>query len=475
MLRITNQDIITTKIDAYKAGIFEPIKLLPKQLEAMRLLTGQGNRQVLFGGAAYGGKSFLGCEWLLWNCLAYPGTRWFIGRAQLKQIRQSVIKTFKKVCKKHQIPEDEWKYNDITVEIKFKNGSEIIGVELAEKPSDEDFDKLGSTEYTGGWIEEAGGVGYRAYMVISSRTGRQLNKEYGLGDNMLITCNPSRNWLYTTFYKQHKDGTLPDNMSFLAAFAGENKFGDELYYQKLNNLTGRDRARLLVGDWEYDDDPLALIEYDSIVDIFSNDFIEPDYSKKRMVCDIALHGSDKFRIGVFYGDVLMDHIMLQKSGGKDVLTKIKAMQAKHGIKGSSIVYDADGVGGFIGKDGGFIPNAIAFNGNAAPIKRAKDEGKEYGNLKAQCGFLLAEKINEGRIWAKAVTTQEDQETLSEELGQIKKAEGNTDGKLRLMPKEQIIQNIGRSPDFSDLLLMAQIFDLKEGAMLKGTKRQIATN
>lgn len=150
---LTDDHVIGAKAECFKAGIFDVLELIDKQIYALQRLTDQETEEILFGGAAGGGKSWLGCEWLLWNCLAYPGTRWFIGRHHLKQIRESSIVTFRKVCKKHKIPIEWWKYNDQSVHITFKNGSEINAIEMMHKPGDPDFDGFGSTEFSGGWIE----------------------------------------------------------------------------------------------------------------------------------------------------------------------------------------------------------------------------------------------------------------------------------------------------------------------------------
>lgn len=479
----TIEEIIQTKAEAYKAQKFSCLDLFPKQEQALRLLFDNATKELLYGGAAGGGKSWIGCEWLLWNCIAFPGTRWFIGRKHLSEIRESTIVTFRKVCQKHGIPDDWWTYNDNKVKIKFANGSEIKGLELMQKPGDKDFDKLGSTEYTGGWIEEAAGIGVKAYEYLRSRIGRHLNDKYGIRAKLFITCNPSRNWLYSTFYVPWKNGTLPTIRVFIQAFVTDNTKRESGYMEQLESLTGEIRARLLLGDWEYEDDPLALIEYDAIVDLFTNDYLRPDNSKRRIIVDAALHGSDLFRIGVFYGDVLVEHTQMPKSGGRQIVAKVKGMQAKHVVRAFHVLYDADGVGGFIGEGGGFIPGAIPFHGNAAPIKREErkvnskqkvDGISEYGNLKAQCGYLLAEKINEGQMYAAAVTDESDREMLSEELAQIKRDKAATDGKLRLRKKELIIEDLGRSPDFSDLFLMKQYFDISEGVKRARRERPIGS-
>ena len=113
MILPTIDDIIKTKSDAFKCGLFGVLDLTIKQAEAMKYLTDGTTTQLMYGGAAGGGKSYLGCEWLLWNCLAYEGTRWFVARHELAQIRESTIITMNKVFDKHSIPKSFYKYDSI--------------------------------------------------------------------------------------------------------------------------------------------------------------------------------------------------------------------------------------------------------------------------------------------------------------------------------------------------------------------------
>ena len=53
---------------------------------------------VLYGGSAGSGKSFLGCMWLITNCLVYPKTRWLMGRARLNILKRTTLKTFIDIC-----------------------------------------------------------------------------------------------------------------------------------------------------------------------------------------------------------------------------------------------------------------------------------------------------------------------------------------------------------------------------------------
>jgi hypothetical protein len=455
---LTNDNLISGTITCFKAGVFEAIDLLPKQIQALKALTDTETDEILYGGAAGGGKTWLGCEWMLWNCLAYPGTRWAIGRHHLKQIRESTVVTFRKVCKKHGIPPEWWKYNEQSVHITFSNGSELIGVEMMHRPGDPEFDGFGSTEYTGGWIEEGGGVAAKAREVLGTRVGRHRNDEYGIGGKLLVTGNPSRNWMYREFFKPAKTGQLPAQKKFIQSFAHENEKRESGYLERLEKLTGQTRQRLLLGNWDFEGDPDQIIDTTAISDIFENIHVIRDESKKCIVADVALHGSDLYRAAVFYGDVLVDHIEMAKSGGADVLNRIQELRIKHGVRASGIIYDSDGVGGFIGGKGGFIPGAVPFHANAAQVKTDKDKGRTFAHLKDQCGFLIADDINEGRVYAEGVKQPEHVEMLSEELAAIKRMDTG-DGPMRLRPKSEVKEALGRSPDFSDLFLMKKYYDL----------------
>lgn len=86
------------KTHAFTRGIFDFITIREglknhKQEKALEILTNNITREFLYGGAAGGGKSWLGASWLLFQCLAYPKTKWFIGREELKRLRMSTLIT----------------------------------------------------------------------------------------------------------------------------------------------------------------------------------------------------------------------------------------------------------------------------------------------------------------------------------------------------------------------------------------------
>ncbi len=164
-----------------------------KQAYALEMLTDDSHVEILYGGAAGGAKTWTGAAWLLFMSLSYPNTKWFIGRAELKRITQSTYITFKKVCTQYHVPDELWNYNGQLNYIEFFNGSRIDFLDLKYNPSDPLYERYGSLEFTGGWIEEGGEVNFGAYDTLKTRIGRCMNREYGLKRKLFITCNPKKN------------------------------------------------------------------------------------------------------------------------------------------------------------------------------------------------------------------------------------------------------------------------------------------
>lgn len=433
-----------------------------KQHAAWEKLRDKTTEFILYGGAAGGGKSWLGCEWLLTNCFFFPGTKYFIGREQLKDIRESTFQTWYKVLSYHGIKADSlFKFNGQDYYFQFYNGSRIDLKELRYYPSDPMYERFGSLEYTAGWIEEAGEVADLAYQIISSRTGRWYNDKYGLLGKTLITCNPKKNFLYSDFYKPWKEGILPQNKAFIKALVGDNDKGESGYEAKLQNLVGVQRQRLLLGDWEYADDDSALIEFDRIMDCFTNDHLNGD--KQYITADIARFGEDKTVIGHWKGW----RVKLYKYQGLSVTEtaeKIKVMQAVNGISNGDTLVDSDGVGGGVMdilKCRGFINNARPLPNPAKPERNKEGTAlpENYDNLKSQCSYRMADRINRGGLFIEEVEP-EIKEMIIAEMEQVKQKAVDSDKKLGVIPKDKVKEVLKRSPDFWDTIMMREYFELK---------------
>ena len=202
---------------------------------------------------------------------------------------------------------------------------------------------------------------------------------------------------------------------------------------------------------EGDLDEARLLSDANIADLKTNTFVEegPAY----ITADIALHGSDRFVVGVWKGMVLVEIIVRDKIEADEVEALLKSTAEKWGVQRSKICYDSDGLGTYLKS---YLKGAIPFVNNATPIEIKKTK-EQYKNLKSQCYFRFAKSITDGKYFFKA-DLSEYWEDIVEELECIKNRGDET--KLSVLQKKEIKALIGRSPDFSDMLMMREWFELK---------------
>lgn len=421
-----------------------------KQASAIRLLMDHETTELFYGGSAGGGKTYLGCMWLFMMAHKYPGSRWLLGRAVLKTLKQTTLLTMLDIFRHYELsPDVHYKINSIDGVIRFSNGSEIYLKDLFQYPSDPEFDQLGSTEYTGAFIDEASQVTHKAKMIVMSRLRYKLD-EFGIIPKLLLTSNPSKNFLYHEFYKPHKAGVLPLYRKFIPALVTDNPHISQHYINNLHKLDEVSKQRLLYGNFEYDDDPSKLMTHDKILDCFTNTYVEE--GKKYITADIAMQGSDLFVIMVwsgFRGKVV--HVQKQISG-REIEQKLREIAEKYSVPRSQIVYDNAGLGSYLES---YMKGIKQFNGGS---KAFNNDDDRYANLRAECFFKMAESINKSEVYIEA---GEYQERLIQELEQIKRDKvDNDEAPLRIIKKELMKESLrGNSPDFADCVSMRWYFEV----------------
>lgn len=420
-----------------------------KQKLAWQYLNDNKTTEIFYGGGAGGGKSYLGCMWIIISCLKYPGSRWMMGRAILKSLKQTTLLTFLDICKKNNLrPGKDFEYRSMDGMIHWNNDSEIYLKDLFQFPSDPEYDSLGSTEFTGAFIDEGSQVTNKAKMIVMSRLRYKL-EEFNLIPKLLIASNPAKNFLYSEFYRPYKEKKIEPYRAFIPSLVTDNPYISPHYIENLKKLDKTTKERLLYGNFEYDDDPSKLMEYDAIVDLFTNAGVMTE--DKYLTCDPARMGHDKTVI-MLWGGYVVTKVWEFKKQKTDITEEILLkIAARENVSKHHIVTDDDGVGGGVVdhvKCKGFI-------NNATPVKKPNEN---YANLKSQCYFYMADAINKGKV---AIHT-EDIETkamIIEELEQIKRRDIDKDGKLAVIQKEIIKEKIGRSPDFADCIMMRFYFDV----------------
>ena len=244
-----------------------------------------------------------------------------------------------------------------------------------------------------------------------------------------------------------RDGTLPGNMAFIQSLYGDNPFTAEGYKEQLMSLTDQaTKERLMFGNWDYEDSPDVLIDFSTIQNMFNNNFVP--LGAKKIVADIARYGSDRAIITVWAGLQLIDYVTFNISSTVDIQNAILALKKKYYIPASEIVVDDDGVGGGVVdnlKCKGFVNNSRPINPN-------------YYNQKSECGYKLAELASQ--IWISCQLPENEKEAIALELSMLRTYDADSDGKLKIMPKDKIKEYIGRSPDWLDCFIMRMFWEVR---------------
>jgi len=418
----------------------------PKQKECLKYLFDDSTKEVLFGGAAGGGKSWVGVSYLILMCLQYPKTRYLMGRSKLDALKKTTLNTFFEVCTAWNLKAiKDYTFNGSSNVITFYNGSEIILKDLFLYPSDRNFDSLGSLEITGAFIDEANQVTEKAKNVVASRLRYKLD-ENGLIPKLLMTCNPAKNWVYSEYYRPAQDNTIKHYRKFIQSLVIDNNYISKHYETQLSQLDELSKQRLLFGNWEYDATADSLIDYNSIMSMFSQKGIEGD---KYITCDVARFGSDKTVIMLWQGLHIRYIRTLLKSAVNEVVDEIKKLQQENGVNLRNIIVDEDGVGGGV-KD---YLRCQGFTNNARALK-----GENYQNLKTQCYYKLADQINKGQIGV-SCSDVNIKNYITEELEQVRTKDADKDNKLQIIPKDTVKAILGRSPDYADALAMRMYYEI----------------
>lgn len=453
-------DIEQGKVEEPRNIDFNPTK---RQFDAYQLIFKPEIEEVVFGGGAGGSKTHLGCAVSIIIALEYRGARLLIGRESYTDLIQSTLVTFFEVCNQFGlVAGTDYIYNQQKATIIFKKtGSVILLKELRYYPKDPLFDRFGSFEFTFQFLDEAQQIREKAKQVLKTRLRWKL-AEFGLTPTQLMTCNPSKGFLYTDFYKPWKENTLPPHRAFVQSLASDNPYIDPSYIANLEKADKNTQERLLYGNWEYDDDPATMIEYDAINDLFTNNVAElpHDETFKRsdmyMIIDVARKGKDKTVVKIFYKMQCIAIYTYAKNKIDTLAEDVKKLEQRYKVPRSHVAVDEGGVGGglvdLLRGCVGFISQAPAFD-------------KGYENLKTQCQYKLADIVNDRKMGV-TCTDPEIRDQIIKELEVLKIADMDSDKKFKTIPKKKMKALLGgESPDYLDTLTMRMVFEVRPAVTL----------
>ena len=445
--------------ELYRRGEYGHLGLFAKQIEAIAMLESGVKDEVGYGGAAAGGKSHLTCKFKISRRAAYQGSYGLTAREDKGRLQSTTMDEYKKVL-------DEWEYKEGSdyiyrskdTSFNFSNGSkeQFIGLRFEPK-KDPEWHKLGSWSVTDIAIDEAQEVQQDAPQILKFRRrllkgtntyivqGRKVTVPWVLKPVSLYTFNPRRNWVHSRIYTPWKSNTLPEEIGFIQALPKDNPHVPDSYYQALRNADNATRQRLEFGNFDYDDDPRSLVTWEHIQDLFTNTHAER--GDRYHTIDLALQGRDSC-IGLNWDGFCMTFAIDEKqSKANEIHQKVLAEAQRLHIPHSKIIFDADSIGTYLGD---YIPGATHYRGGA----KAKNN-KDFVNLRSECAWMLANLIREAKIYINC--TSDQRQRIEEEISTCLKASFTHDDlKRRLMPKDEMKQVLGRSPDILDAMLQRML-------------------
>lgn len=242
---------------------------------------------VLGGGAAGGGKSYLGSCWLISSCIKFPEIRAVVARKTLKSLKESTIVTIQKIMRSWGLIEGvNYKYNQVAGVITFWNNSKIILKEMVTAPSDPNFERFGSSEYTIAFVDEVSEIDEKAVEVLFSRLRWKVAETFVVS-KMMLSTNPTTNWVRSRFV-QDDNGKKIDELKkgdYYCPFRVDDNPDEKFVSHYKRSLMGiRDnltRERLLYGNWDFVDvsDAAFYKNFDGMVHLKQNLMVKIDSTK----------------------------------------------------------------------------------------------------------------------------------------------------------------------------------------------------
>ena len=181
-------------------------------------------RNSCFSGGFGNGKTYIGCEKLMYLLLTFPRYRVVIARFEESKLKQTTLQTFFKVCKpEFYDPAKGGNRADSQNTCRLCNGSEILWMNL----KDTDEGMVRGLEVNSVLVDQAEEISEKMYLMLSARVGRwdraQVPNELLKKDPnwpldprtlnpkvpsyMMILCNPDSelHWIHRRFHPDSEE------------------------------------------------------------------------------------------------------------------------------------------------------------------------------------------------------------------------------------------------------------------------------
>ncbi len=236
--------------------------------------------EVLFGGAAGGGKSYGQVIDALLFALKFPGSRQLILRRTFPELDKSIIRTVLSVY-----PKSIFSYKASRHEGQFVNGSIL---DFGYCDSENDVFRYQSAEYDVIRFDELTHFTEQMYVYLISRV-RGAN---GFPKQIKSSTNPGgigHSWVKRRFIDIGEPGKAHGNKIYIPSKVRDNSFlmkSDPSYIKRLEKLSKKDREALLHGNWDIFEGQY-FTEWNREIHVI-NPFEIPDHWRRYFAMDYGL-------------------------------------------------------------------------------------------------------------------------------------------------------------------------------------------
>lgn len=232
----------------------------PKQEEfynkAIEALFGLNDfRNLSYGGAIRGGKSFVCAAIDLTAAKLFDNSRWHIFRADMPALQATTIPTFEKILS----GSANWGWNRDKSNFFIynrKNDSKIFfkGENITHDP---ELNDLLGLETNGIWLEQVEELSKKLWEIAQSRNGSWYipNMPKPI---MLSTFNPTQTWIKAEIYDKWRKGELVAPYYFQHALPKDNQFVTPEQWAAWGRMADRYQKQFIEGDWSNFQDKNAL-------------------------------------------------------------------------------------------------------------------------------------------------------------------------------------------------------------------------
>jgi len=445
----------------------------PRTNEKQLLFHKTSETYKLYGGSMGGGKTgALINEGIQLN-LDYAGNFGLLMRKTWPSFRDTVLPQLEKFLDKRLVV--DWNHSNKMIVM--VNGSRIRYGGTGDRP--DDWEKFMSGEY--GWIalDEGDQFTELEFRMLATRLRLRLP---GIRYSFLLSCNPNVGWIKELFIERNEKDYI-----FIPALPTDNQANlPEDYIARMKKvLTSNQQKALLKGDWAAVGDVDNVYAYEDVQKAMRRNLkgtLPVDIG-----CDVARSGNDQSVIVLREGLRVWVH---NKAQGHDTMRTTGEIwrccqdviipRWKDLLDRISIKVDADGVGGGVvdrlkeqRRDKEELYTAMVLK---AVSKERKEElvkaeykfrikivevhgsGKpkdvvHFKNLRAEIHWGLQELLED-------LDLPNDREVSSQLMALKHKT--NSAGQIVIIPKEEIKQKLGRSPDVAEAIIYA-LADIKPAA------------